>query len=344
MNRVKHLFGCLFLAVSLPVFSAVEMRDEDGNFRHHDPEVRKSFLATAQKLSTYSEVDGAIKLLKGLIVRWQEDGYQEHANRACELMFNTLDKANRLSESDTLLQACSPSFMNRQELGKLAAYGLNNDSHYLALQFAESLIATWQAPEFQDDLFRACQYRYWLNQLDQPQPEQTPPELTPSEPIPSEQAPSEGPETTEQPASPSCPEQGYTASFTDPGQSPLMVGYMPNVAVSPLNSVTPSFPNRAFRQQMEGYVVVEFTVKTDGSVTSPKVVEAVGQTADNDAIETRVFNKNALKAARQLRYAPKIVDGVAVRYNASYKFVFRLEDVVQEEASGGPGWFESLGI
>lgn len=71
----------------------------------------------------------------------------------------------------------------------------------------------------------------------------------------------------------------------------------------PIVKVSPSYPQRALRRGIEGYVVVEFTVTANGSVKDPRVVEAD---------PPNVFNQAALRAAKKFKYKPKTVNGEPV--------------------------------
>jgi len=70
----------------------------------------------------------------------------------------------------------------------------------------------------------------------------------------------------------------------------------------PIVKVAPQYPRRAAQKGIEGYVVVEFTVTTLGTVTDPKVIEAD---------PPNIFNRAAMNAAKKFKYKPKIVNGKA---------------------------------
>ena len=71
----------------------------------------------------------------------------------------------------------------------------------------------------------------------------------------------------------------------------------------PIVKVQPQYPRRALSRGIEGYVIVEFTVTTNGSVKDPVVVEAV---------PPNVFNRAAMKAALKFKYKPRVIDGEPV--------------------------------
>ena len=70
----------------------------------------------------------------------------------------------------------------------------------------------------------------------------------------------------------------------------------------PIVKVAPQYPRRAAQKGIEGYVVVEFTVSTLGTVKDPKVIEAA---------PANIFNRAALSAVKKFKYKPKIVNGKA---------------------------------
>ena len=66
--------------------------------------------------------------------------------------------------------------------------------------------------------------------------------------------------------------------------------------------VGPSYPSRAIAQELEGYVVVEFDVTAEGRVINVVVIES----------SSRLFEDAAIKAARDFKFKPRIVDGIAL--------------------------------
>jgi protein TonB len=87
---------------------------------------------------------------------------------------------------------------------------------------------------------------------------------------------------------------------------------------APLARVNPQYPLAALRRGVEGWVLLEFTVTAAGAVTGVVVV---------DSEPPSVFDRAALRAVRQWRYRPKIVDGAPVqRPGVRVKLSFDLED------------------
>ena len=68
----------------------------------------------------------------------------------------------------------------------------------------------------------------------------------------------------------------------------------------PIVKVAPVYPRRAQARGIEGYVIVEFIVTTNGSVRDAKVLEAQPE---------GVFERAALDAAAKFKYKPRVVDG-----------------------------------
>jgi protein TonB len=90
-----------------------------------------------------------------------------------------------------------------------------------------------------------------------------------------------------------------------------------NAAPVPLVRAQAAYPDRARDEEIEGWVLVRFTIAADGSVTEPEVVEASPR---------RIFDRAALDAIRRWKYRPMLQDGRAVaRPGVSVKLTFKLE-------------------
>ncbi|MCP1726143.1 protein TonB [Natronospira proteinivora] len=87
--------------------------------------------------------------------------------------------------------------------------------------------------------------------------------------------------------------------------------------VVPIVRVEPQWPREALVQGIEGWVQVEFTIREDGSVSNPRVV---------DSEPRRVFDRAALRAIQRWRFRPRIVDGRPVERQATQTIEFNLED------------------
>ncbi|NMP32825.1 energy transducer TonB [Thalassotalea sp. M1531] len=85
----------------------------------------------------------------------------------------------------------------------------------------------------------------------------------------------------------------------------------------PIVKVAPIYPRRAQSRGIQGYVIVEFTVTTNGSVRDPKVVEA--EPAD-------IFNRAAMDAALKFKYKPRVVDGTPMEVaGVQNKITFQID-------------------
>lgn len=81
--------------------------------------------------------------------------------------------------------------------------------------------------------------------------------------------------------------------------------------------VPPKYPARAASRHIEGWVTVEFTVQTDGSVDDAVVVGAEPED---------IFDDAALTAISKWKFKEKIVNGIAVTQRAVQKLQFKLEN------------------
>ena len=86
--------------------------------------------------------------------------------------------------------------------------------------------------------------------------------------------------------------------------------------VVPLVRVPPKYPVRAADRHIEGWVKVEFTIQTDGSVDNAVVVSSEPES---------IFNDAALTAISKWKFKEKMVNGVAVTQRAVQRLQFKLE-------------------
>lgn len=85
----------------------------------------------------------------------------------------------------------------------------------------------------------------------------------------------------------------------------------------PMVKVPPIYPRRALRNGVEGWVIVSFTVTTDGSVRDPKVV---------DGKPRGLFDQSAINAVMKFKYKPRMVAGQPVEVQGvQNKFTFKLK-------------------
>jgi protein TonB len=101
------------------------------------------------------------------------------------------------------------------------------------------------------------------------------------------------------------------------GGDKIQLGYMDGERL-PLVRVQPQYPRPALERGIEGSVVVEFTVREDGTVADARVIEADPK---------GMFDRAALAAIAKFKYKPTVVDGIA-RASAGirYRFVFELTE------------------
>jgi periplasmic protein TonB len=82
-----------------------------------------------------------------------------------------------------------------------------------------------------------------------------------------------------------------------------------------LNSM--EYPSLAIRQSVEGTVVIEFVVETNGYITDINVKQQVGAGCTEEA----------LKVIKQTRWQPAILNNKLVRYKTYYPITFSLHNV-----------------
>jgi TonB family protein len=71
----------------------------------------------------------------------------------------------------------------------------------------------------------------------------------------------------------------------------------------PLIKIPPAYPPSALAARIEGWVLVEFTIATGGSVKDAVVVRSQ---------PPGIFDEAALQAIRRWRYSPRMINGIAV--------------------------------
>jgi protein TonB len=85
----------------------------------------------------------------------------------------------------------------------------------------------------------------------------------------------------------------------------------------PLVRIEPDYPMQARQRGIEGWVVVEFTISTAGTVKDAEVVASEPGT---------VFDRAAVQAVRKWKYNPKVVDGKPVeRPGVKIRLDFEME-------------------
>ena len=101
-----------------------------------------------------------------------------------------------------------------------------------------------------------------------------------------------------------------------PTASGFTTGIMDGELTS-LVAISPEYPRRAAERGLSGYVVLRFTVTTEGTTDDVVVVES----------SNAVFNSSARRAAARLRFKPRVVDGEPQAvYNYPWRFTYTLEE------------------
>ncbi len=88
--------------------------------------------------------------------------------------------------------------------------------------------------------------------------------------------------------------------------------------ILPLVRIEPRYPARALQREIEGWVLMEFSISPAGTVVNPFVV---------DSEPPRTFDRAALRAVSRWKYKPRVEDGVAVmRTGVQVVLTFELEE------------------
>lgn len=109
---------------------------------------------------------------------------------------------------------------------------------------------------------------------------------------------------------------GKVATVLEPPLVEVTIGGLSDGAHLPLVKVQPNYPRNALARGIEGYVIVEFDLATDGSVRNPRVIESY---------PSSIFDHAALKAVMKFRYKPMVENGHPVTVpGVQNRFVFEL--------------------
>jgi protein TonB len=85
----------------------------------------------------------------------------------------------------------------------------------------------------------------------------------------------------------------------------------------PIVRVAPVYPARALSRGLEGYVDLQFTVTTAGTVRDPVILFSTSS----------LFERAASRAVLKFKYKPRVVDGVPVDVpGVKTRITFKLED------------------
>ncbi len=144
-------------------------------------------------------------------------------------------------------------------------------------------------------------------------------EYQPEKPPPPPEVPPEAPPQDFDSVDPNAPtinvappQVAAETSIGGPGAMNIAEGdYLPIVRVAPV------YPARALSRGLEGYVDLEFTVTTTGTVRDPVVIFSTSS----------LFERAATTAVLKFKYKPRVVDGVPVDVpGVKTRITFRLED------------------
>ncbi len=116
------------------------------------------------------------------------------------------------------------------------------------------------------------------------------------------------------PPAPAAPAPSTKSSQSSEGEGPSNSKTVVS-GVVPLVRVPPKYPARAMSRHIEGWVKIEFTITTSGTVENPKVVAA--EPPD-------IFDDAALNAISEWEFKEKMVNGKAVEQRAVQTLQFKL--------------------
>ena len=124
------------------------------------------------------------------------------------------------------------------------------------------------------------------------------------------------------PAKPDFTHPGVTTASYNIGplenpvsQDPQGTGFTSDGDYLPVVKVQPIYPQRALSRGLSGWVIVRFTVTSNGTVSDPVVVQhcawikAPQSQKDCRNSPNAVFDSAAIQAARKFKYKPRILDG-----------------------------------
>lgn len=146
--------------------------------------------------------------------------------------------------------------------------------------------------------------------VEEPKPEKPP---KPQQPPPDTPPPSQDDIDPNAPVINVRPPSSTTdVSISGPGTLSYTDGeYLPIVRVAPI------YPSRALSRGIEGYVDLEFTVTTAGTVKDPVVTYSTSS----------LFNRAAMRAVLKFKYKPRVVDGQPVEVpGVKTRIRFELEE------------------
>ena len=240
------------------------------------------------------------KILHYYLTSWPHKKTEENQERACEQLAGYYLSKNRNKDLNILSEICNSKSINKARL--LWAQSLGVGKIKKSIKVYQKLIDGWQNSEYSDDQFRACQLLYWT--------------LVNGDMV----------ERSEKYMK-KCPKRHYARTHAEIKSHALMSSYLLDQSARLVKLVSPSYPKSALKNDIDGYVLVEFSVLEDGTVTDVKVVESMETYFNGVANKpTTVFDKAAVKAAKKCKYNPALSAGVPKKSTSSYKFVFKMAE------------------
>lgn len=115
------------------------------------------------------------------------------------------------------------------------------------------------------------------------------------------------------PATPAAPDAAAPAPVTAAPVAAAPVGESRDAVL--VKSIPPQYPNAALRRRQEGWVQVEFTVTSSGSVANARVL---------DADPPRTFDRAALDAVQRWSFNPAMRNGAAVEATIRRRIEFKM--------------------
>ena len=109
---------------------------------------------------------------------------------------------------------------------------------------------------------------------------------------------------------------GISAEVTPNRAQLVTVGQ--NQEIMPLHRIEPRYPPRALKRNIEGYVVLTFTIDKSGI---PKDIEVT------ESHPNRIFDREARRALKRWKYQPQMVNGIAQEIaGQKVKLEFRIQN------------------
>jgi len=97
----------------------------------------------------------------------------------------------------------------------------------------------------------------------------------------------------------------------------------------PIYQVPPFYPRRALEREIEGCVMIQVTVKEDGTTKDPEVLWSV---------PSKIFDNSAMNSALKYRYVPQMVEGRPIEVsNVKTIVVFKIESPGKDMYYNPPG-------